>query len=841
MTGVSFVVQDCANEVIISTGWHDACGRACAGRECGSSRKRNFDWLSDDVSLSECSNGLVQVMVPITVDGECIGSIVAGQFFIDTPCLQQIGSQTDECGLNAESLIHFFTETPILSSAKLSALVNYCRNTVAITTKVGTRQRKQERVEDELRKAEDKYRLIAENSTDVIWTGDLNKNITYMSPSAVRKGVNVDALIGRPFSLVMTPESFTRVTQVWDEEIARVEADPFGPHGTRSVEAEVLCADGTTEWVETKATVIQDASGKPVGVMGVNRDITERRQVDNYLRTLTSAMNEASDQIVIVDSYGRVEFVNRAFERETGYTFDEVNGKSMSVLKSGVQSADFYSNLWGIITAGDCWHGEIVNRRKNGTLYTEDMTITPVKDETGQIKHFIAIKRDVTEKKVYQQKLDHLAHHDVLTGLPNRLLLSDRLNYQLEQLRSCDALMAVMFVDLDRFKLINDTLGHNAGDELLKKVARGLTRCLRGVDTIARMGGDEFIIIASGISDRVQAGLIAERVLNVFAEPFELVNQELFISASIGVSMYPWDGSDVETLVRNADTAMYCAKEQGRNNYRFYTEELNAVATEQMTLENGLRKAIERNEFVVMYQPQVDIATGEVHGVEALVRWLHPDYGLVSPAKFIPLAEETGLILPISEFVLRTACAQNKAWQDAGHEPISVAVNISARQLRQGDLITTVCSILDETGLDSHFLDLELTESALMQDARLSTNILCRLRNKGVRISMDDFGTGYSSLSYLKRLPIDTVKVDQCFVRDIATNPDDAAIVGAVVAMAHSLKLKVIAEGVETLEQLEFLRTLKCDEIQGYFISRPVSAEEIEDVLSGSGSYRRAA
>ena len=607
--------------------------------------------------------------------------------------------------------------------------------------------------------------------------------------------------------------------------------------GSFVVESRQIAKDGRTFPVEISVNYLAH-QGKEYSV-SFSRDITQRKLTESNLRLQTSAINAASDMVVITDTEGYIQFVNPAFERETGYRFSEVAGRKPSMLKSGKQDDSTYSRLWNTILSGQTWHGELVNRRKDGSLFTEDMSITPMRDEAGAIHHFIAIKRNVSEKKLYQERLDHLAHHDPLTGLPNRLLFSDRLTQRLAQARRDNKSLAVMFLDLDRFKVINDSLGHNIGDLLLKGVAERLARVLRGIDTIARMGGDEFTIIVGSISEPDDTIIVADRILQELAQPFVLQGRELFISTSIGISVYPTDGATVEALVKNADTAMYGAKEQGRNNYQFYTEELNVAALEKMTLSHSLRKAIEQREFILHFQPRVDISTGQILGAEALVRWQHPELGLVSPGQFIPLAEETGLIVAISEQVLALACAQNKAWQDEGLPPIEVAVNISARQFQQDTLITAVGSVLRETGLAPEYLGLELTESTLMEQADLAVEVLNKLKKMGVKVSVDDFGTGYSSLSYLKRLPIDAVKIDQSFVRDITTNPDDAAIAGAVVAMAHSLGLDVIAEGVETLEQLEFLRQLNCDEIQGYFIGRPVAAGEFAEVLRQAADEAR--
>ncbi|HUV04279.1 MAG TPA: EAL domain-containing protein [Armatimonadota bacterium] len=430
-----------------------------------------------------------------------------------------------------------------------------------------------------------------------------------------------------------------------------------------------------------------------------------------------------------------------------------------------------------------------------------------------------------------REMLEQRVTHDILTGLPNRLLFGDRLNQRLAQSRRSQRPLAVMFLDLDHFKLINDTLGHSVGDQLLKQVAQRLTASVREADTVARMGGDEFIAIVADISESEDATVVARRVLETLSQPFLLSGQEIFISASIGVSMYPSDGADPETLVKNADAAMYRAKEHGSNRCLFYTEDLGAVASERVKLQSGLRRALERGEFLLHYQPRVDLKTGEMLGAEALLRWQHPELGLLAPAQFIPLAEETGDIVPIGEWVLRTACAQNKAWQEAGFSLVDIAVNVSAVQFQQGDLVAAVKGALDETGLEPCYLSLELTESILMRNPETAATVLRDLKEVGVQISIDDFGTGHSSLSYLKRFPTDAVKIDQTFVKDITSDPDDAAIAGAMVAMAHSLSLKVVAEGVETLGQLAFLRSLNCDEMQGYFISRPVPADEFIEAL----------
>jgi diguanylate cyclase (GGDEF)-like protein len=429
-------------------------------------------------------------------------------------------------------------------------------------------------------------------------------------------------------------------------------------------------------------------------------------------------------------------------------------------------------------------------------------------------------------------ELDHLAYHDALTDLPNRILFEDRLTQALALAQRSEQTLGMLFLSLDRFKKVNDTLGHALGYRLLKEVAERLTSCVREGDTVARFEGDEFALLLTQIGGTEDVVEIIYQINEMLKLPFILDGHELFITVSIGISLYPDDGADAHTLLKNAGAAIYRAKEHGGNNYQFYTSDMNAKAMKRLSLENSLRRALERAEFEVYYQPQIDFNTGQVVGMEALVRWQHPELGMVSPAEFIPLAEDTGLIVPLGEWVLRTACAQNRSWQDAGLAFLSVAVNLSARQFQQQNLSRVVARILQETGLNPHYLELELTESSIMKNAESGVRTLTELKEMGVKMAIDDFGTGYSSLGYLKRLPIDMLKIDQSFVRDVTTDPDDAALVMAIIALAHNLRLKVIAEGVETEEQRRFLHLLRCDQWQGYLYSKPLRAAAFAELLS---------
>ena len=441
------------------------------------------------------------------------------------------------------------------------------------------------------------------------------------------------------------------------------------------------------------------------------------------------------------------------------------------------------------------------------------------------------LRQDLEERKRVEQSIRHMAHHDALTGLPNRALFRDRLTHAMAQADRYHQILAVLFLDLDRFKAINDTLGHNVGDQLLKIAAERLRSCVRDCDTVARLGGDEFTIIVDDIVEVRDAAVVAQKILDTLSQPFNLHEHEVFISVSIGLTLYPNDDENADNLLRNADSAMYRAKEYGRNNYQFYVADMNVKARERLMLESQLRRALDRNEFTLYYQPRVDLSSGKVIGAEALLRWRHPDRGLVPPVQFIPILEETGMIIPVGEWVLQQASQQNRAWQDLGLPKIRMAVNLSVRQFIQKELADSILSIIERAGLAPEYLELEITEDLLLEHNQTNIKTLTKLRNRGVHISIDDFGTGYSSLSYLKRLPIDTLKIDQSFLRDIENDPDNKAITSAIIAMANSLHLNVLAEGVETEEQLAFLRAQGCNEIQGFSFSKPLTAEEFEKLL----------
>ena len=561
--------------------------------------------------------------------------------------------------------------------------------------------------------------------------------------------------------------------------------------------------------------------------LALEERIDTLRQTQADLRLYARVFTSASEGMAITDSRARILAINPAFSRITGYSQEEVAGHTPAILRSGRQDASFYRKMWAALESRGQWQGEIWNRRKDGTVFPEWLSITAVGHEDGSPDHYIAIFMDISDRKQAEATIHHLAHHDALTGLPNLVLLRDRLDQAILKARRSGRHVGVLMLDLDRFKLINDTLGHDVGDSLIVQVARRCQSVLRETDTISRQGGDEFAFVLSDLEHVQDAAHAARKLLNALEAPFVLGAHTLTVTGSIGIALYPDDGSDPSQLLGNADAAMYRAKEEGRNGYAYYSDDLNLSSLSELLLENQLRNVLDRNELRLHYQPKVDARDGSLRGLEALLRWQHPEQGLLSPGRFIPLAEDIGLIVPIGEWVLREACRQLRAWIDAGLEPVPVSVNLSAQQLAQQDIPSLVESVLTAYRLAPHLLELELTETMLMRDPQRTTGCLRRLRELGVALSIDDFGTGYSSLGYLRMFPVHTLKIDRSFVEDIRDTATGETIAIAIIALAHSLGLKVVAEGVETEVQRDQLARGGCDQLQGYLCGRPAPAGDI--------------
>jgi len=584
-------------------------------------------------------------------------------------------------------------------------------------------------------------------------------------------------------------------------------------------------------WYECRDQAIRWNDGRWVR-MEIATDITERKVAEGELRKLSLAVEQSPAAVLITDPAGVVEYVNPKFTRVTGYTLEEARARTPSLLKSEGMSEEAYRDLLDRLSSGEEWHGEIRSRRKNGSRYWELASISPVVDPNGAITHYVAVKEDISDRKDYEAQLEYLSTHDELTGLANRALLSDRLEQSIHYAQRSERQVAVLLLDLDRFKFINDSLGHDFGDRLLCEVARRLQDSVREADTVARLGGDEFVLLLTELAGTKDAGLVANKILHQLAQPYRLDGREISLTASLGISLYPRDGLDVATLIRNADTAMYQSKRDG-STFSYYATEMNQKVLATLEMESGLRNALERKEFRLHYQPQVDLASGRVIGCEALLRWLHPQKGMISPGDFIPLAEETGLITPIGAWALHEACRQAVVWQEAGFPELRMAVNLSARQFRKGDLPQQVRKTLHQTGLAADRLELELTESMVMDDPVGAKQTMQGLKDLGVFLSLDDFGTGYSSLNYLRRFPVDSLKIDRSFIRDVVVDPSGASVVTSIIDIAHNLRLVAVAEGVETREQLDFLVGCGCDSYQGFFFSKPIPAEDFTNLLRG--------
>jgi diguanylate cyclase (GGDEF)-like protein/PAS domain S-box-containing protein len=544
--------------------------------------------------------------------------------------------------------------------------------------------------------------------------------------------------------------------------------------------------------------------------------------------------------VTIADMQGKILYVNPADAEMHGYKIDELIGQNVRIFAPSELSKPLTVEKINSLTR---WRRESINKKKDGSTFPVSLMSDVVKDRKGNSIGIITTCEDITTRKNFEEQITHMAYHDALTNLPNRYLFEDRIQQSIVLAKQNKRIMAILFVDIDNFKNINDAFGHNVGDMLLKDVAERLVKYLRAGDTIARLGtessentvarlgGDEFTVLLTEISKVQDAAAVAQRTINVLSQPFKIEDKEIFINVSIGISLYSQDGDDVQTLLRKADTALYHAKGEGRNCFHFFSEAMNIAILERYDIESKLRKALDSKELQLFYQPQVDILSGRIIGLESLIRWFQRDSKEISPKTFIPIAEETGLIIPIGEWVIRTACEQNKSWHISGFEPIPVAVNISGVQFKRKDFVDTVAKILTDVNLDPQYLELEFTEGTIMHNTEETVEKFNELRALGVRLSVDDFGTGYSSLSYLKRFPISTLKIDQTFMNDIAAEQDNKAIAKAIIALGHSLNLTVIAEGVETKQQVDFLRKHGCNGMQGYFISMPLNIHSITAFL----------
>ncbi|HUN25442.1 MAG TPA: bifunctional diguanylate cyclase/phosphodiesterase [Steroidobacteraceae bacterium] len=645
-------------------------------------------------------------------------------------------------------------------------------------------------------------------------------------------GYRSEEVLGRsPYDFLIPVERRPHVRNALDWETAGDE--------TIRVVNEVLTKDGRTIWCEWFNTPMRDATGKVTRVLAMAQDVTARLGAEQQLRLWSTVLSHSVEGIFICDREQRILQVNSAFERITGYGADEAVGKTPRLLQSGRQGPEFYSALWSAVSATGSWSGEIWNRRKNGEVYLEWLSISAVCSADGSVAHFLGVFSDITERKSAEERVAHLARFDALTDLPNRTLLTDRLEQAVKSAQRAGTRVGVAFIDLDRFKEVNDSLGHNAGDVLLQELAGRLTRAVREVDTVARMGGDEFVVVLQNLQDAEDATACVNGLLQSLRRPVTLEGHEITVTASVGISMFPDDAENAQELLRNADAAMYQAKGDGRDGFHFYTGTLNRRALNMLSMENALRRALDRQEFVLHYQPQVRVATGELIGAEALIRWNHPERGLVMPGTFIPIAEERGLIRAIDEWVFGEAIRQLGEWQSRGFRSVPLALNVSTVPFHEKDFVERVARTMAACGVGADRLELELTESLMMRDVDASVAVMKRLHAMGIRLSIDDFGTGYSSLNYLRRLPIHKIKIDQSFVKEMLVHADGCRLVDGILGLAKSLGLTVVAEGVESNEQLRLLGARDCDEAQGFLFSPAVPVTDFEGLVANWTPFGR--
>lgn len=672
------------------------------------------------------------------------------------------------------------------------------------------------------------FRSIFENVNTCIAATDDKGRVTHFNEAfRAMLGFDAGALKRMSFVDFTHPDDLELETVFFDEILAN-KRDHY------QMTKRYIAKDGRVIWVELSTSAMRDPQGKAVNFVAVLRDITDRKMAEHDLRIAATAF-EAQQGMIVTDVNGVILRVNRAFIRMTGRSAEETVGQVHQLLDAASRKADSHAAMWEAIHRTGTWQGEIWAQHKDGTAWPALITISAVKNAAGAVTHYIASYFDISERRQAEEKIRELAFYDQLTGLPNRTLLTDRLKQAIAASSRSGMFNALLLIDLDNFKTLNDTLGHEMGDLLLKSVAKRLTQCMRDGDTVARLGGDEFVVILTGVSEdahdaAVAIESVAEKILASFNQPYRLGEITHHCTASIGITQFKGGLVTIDDLMKQADLAMYKSKAAGRNAYCFFDPTLESAIKERAALEKDLREAVEQQQFLLHYQALM--ASNKVTGAEVLVRWQHPQRGLVSPLDFIPLAEETGLILSLGEWVLETACTQLASWAkrpELAH--LTVAVNVSARQFRQADFAGKVLEILRSTGANPQRLKLELTESLLVSNVEEVVEKMFTLKTKGIGFSLDDFGTGFSSLSYLKRLPLDQLKIDRSFVRDVLTDPNDASIARTIIALAQSLGLGVIAEGVESAEQRDFLAHAGCHAYQGYFFSRPLPLRGFEDFV----------
>ncbi len=710
------------------------------------------------------------------------------------------------------------------------------------------------RMEEALHQSEEKYRTFIETIQDGYYETDLSGKYTFVNDVICdHLKYSKEELIGTENRQYQNEANAKKTYQVFKE--VYITGNPV-----KAFEMKMIRKDGTIQISEVSISLIRNTEGNPIAFRGISRDITEHKQMEETIREygekyktvitditerhrMEKALRQSEEKYRTIlesiqegyfeiDITGKYTFFNDSMCRIHGYSKEELMGMNHRQHTDKETKNKLFQVFNKVYNTGEPAKGvdwQII--RKDGTKRYIESSVSLQKDSSGKPIGFRGIVRDVTERKRAEERIQYLATHDALTGLPNRLMFGQLINHAIQAARRYQRQLAVFFIDLDRFKTINDSLGHEAGDQLLQEIAKRFKKSLRGVDVVGRLGGDEFIILIEDVDELSQVGTLAHKILSSAIQPIVLLGEECRVTASIGISIYPRDGEDEQALMKNADMAMYVAKEEGKNNYQFYSKDIQSLSNKRFSIETNLRRALERNELSLEYQAKVDFKTGAITGVEALLRWDNPYLGSVTPMQFIPVAEETGLIVPIGRWVMKTACAQNVAWQRQGLPPVCTAVNLSLRQLMDDNLLKDIKAALVDSGMAPNLLELEITESMVMQNPARLIEVLTNIKKMGVRLAIDNFGTGYASLTQLRNFPIDTIKLDKSFIRNLPQDSKDKAIPQAIITMGKTLKLTVVAEGVETQEQKDFLRDLICDEMQGFYFSKPIALDQFGDLL----------
>jgi len=675
----------------------------------------------------------------------------------------------------------------------------------------------------ELQISEARFRRLTENAKDMIYRMSLPEGrYEYVSPAA-------KALFG------YAPEDFyhhpilikNAIHPDWNSYFQEQWINLLAGNMPPTYEYQIIHKTGEARWLHQRNVLVKDQQQKPIAIEGIVTDITERKETEQRLYRSLQIIENTSEGIVVTSPDGYIVDINQAYTQILGYQREELVGKRTNMIRSGYHDKVFYQKMWEALINKGQWAGEIWDRRKNGEVFPIWLNINAIRDNNGTIINYIGIFSDITQQKASEAALHNMAFYDPLTELPNRALFHNRLQHEMETASREKEFVSLLFIDLDHFKWTNDTMGHAAGDKLLKIVAQRLKKVVRESDTVARLGGDEFTIILPGLGKTNRISILVQELMLSIKKPITIDEQVLHVGASIGIAIYPSDGQNINTLLKHADQAMYQAKEAGRHTFRFYSEKTNTRAFDHIALDHELRQAFQEKEFTLYYQPKVNAKNGCIVGMEALIRWIKKDHTVVPPNHFIPLAEETGLIIPLGRWIMESACKQIAKWNTVSNKPLKMSVNLSAVQFQDKELIETIQTVIEKTAIEPETIELELTESMVMGDVEAAIETMNSIRKLGVNLAIDDFGTGYSSLSYLKRFPIQTLKIDKSFVNELTHDNSDAAIIEAIISMAKSLQLDVVAEGVETEEQLNFLRKKGCNELQGYYLGKPLPGDEL--------------